>query len=253
MFKIGDRVRCRDFGPHWEEGTVTHIDPEVQVFLDMLSDMPDSDSYHYKYIQKLGDNDNIQIVETKKTNGKKLKRQIPSSRSTSSSSSNSNSKRQKNSLSSTKNSTTDGQRFERLERILVNSTPNPSGPSEQENVLMARVTEFNITRGGARVQLITPYRYEVELGNGVCDCVGYDMDNKLCIVEAKCIHKQKNRGKRRKNLREQTNAYATFLAQQTHADVVAYCFDDEGGELALERIGVYEYEIVKNNDPRKKS
>ena len=243
MFKIGDRVRCRDFGPHWEEGTVTHIDPEVQVFLDMLSDMPDSDSYHYKYIQKLGDNDNIQIVETKKTNGKKLKRQIPSSRSTSSSSSNSNSKRQKNSLSSTKNSATDGQIFERLEKILKNSTLNPSGPSKQENVLMARVTEFNIT----------PYGYEVELGNGVCDCVGIDMNYKLCVVEAKCIHKRKNIEAHHEKVREQTNAYATFLAQQTHADVVAYCFDDEGGELALERIGVYEYEIVKNNDPRKKS
>ena len=118
---------------------------------------------------------------------------------------------------------------------------------------MARVTEFNITRGGARVQLITPYRYEVELGNGVCDCVGIDMYYKLCVVEAKCIHKRKNIQAHHEKVREQTNAYATFLAQQTHADVVAYCLDDEGGELALEQIGVYEYERVKNNDPRKKS
>ena len=183
----------------------------------------------------------------KKKKGTKIyeynNRQIPSSRSTSSSSSNSNSKPHKNSLSSTKKSATDGQIFERLLKILKNSTRNPSGPSEQENVLMARVEDFQII----------PYGYEVELGNGVCDCVGFDRDYKLCVVEAKCIHKQKNTGTRHKEVREQTNAYATFLAQQTHADVVAYCFDDEGGVLALERIGVYEYERVKDDDPRKKS
>ncbi|GMH62085.1 hypothetical protein TrST_g14176 [Triparma strigata] len=132
--------------------------------------------------------------------------------------------------------------WKRLQRILDNEKcmDQPAGPSARENELLSRVQEYGIE----------PYAYEVPLGNGVSDCVGVDMKSRLCVVEAKCIFGRNGTKNNRDKVKEQMRAYATFLAQETHADVAAYCFDDQGGLIALESFGVFKYETVKDNDPR---
>ena len=161
----------------------------------------------------------------------------------------------------------DGLVWTRLQQILQhpNCQDTPSGPSHQENQLLARVTEFGIT----------PYKYEVPLGNGVSDCVGYDMDHRLCVVEAKCMFLKKNTpnnkqrqqhqptkkqqqqqqnynsiDKRRAKVIEQTTAYATYLSKATQSNVAAYSFDDQNGMIALHRFGIVDYHKVKHYDPR---
>jgi len=133
--------------------------------------------------------------------------------------------------------------WERLQRVLGDEKcmDHPAGPSTKENELLSQVRDFGIK----------PYAYEVPLGNGVSDCVGVDMNCRLCVVEAKCIFGRSGlEEKHRDKVKEQTRAYATFLAQETHADVAAYCFDDQGGLIALESFGVFEYETVKDHNPR---
>jgi len=94
------------------------------------------------------------------------------------------------------------------------------------------------------------------LGNGVSDCVGHDRNNRLCVVEAKCLFrkkKQKNfkkKDKRRAKVLEQTTAYATYLSQATQSDVAAYSFDNQDGMVALESLGIFRYENIKHHDPR---
>ena len=56
------------------------------------------------------------------------------------------------------------------------------------------------------------------------------------MVEAK-IMGTKAGGKRVK-VEEQARPYATFLCQETHSGVAAYCFDDQGGMAALQYFGV---------------
>eukprot|EP00961_Rhodomonas_salina_P081723 1098653-Rhodomonas_salina.1 len=131
-------------------------------------------------------------------------------------------------------------RWEQLARILNHKACEdlPAGPSRHENELLARVREFGIE----------PYKYEVPLGNGVSDCVGLDMNNRLCVVEAKCIGNGSS--KRRAVVTEQMSSYATFLSQETKSDVAGYCFDDQGGLIALESFGIFRYEQVKHHTPR---
>ena len=142
----------------------------------------------------------------------------------------------------TRNNEGEGSIWKRLQRILDNKAckDEPAGPSEEENRLLSHVTEFGIT----------PYKYEVPLGNGVSDCVGHDMNNRLCVVEAKCLSTKKGLHCRREKVVEQTTSYATFLAQETRSDVAAYSFDDQNGLIALQSFGVFEYEKVKHRDPR---
>mmetsp|Transcript_6358 Transcript_6358/g.7147 ORF Transcript_6358/g.7147 Transcript_6358/m.7147 type:complete len:527 (-) Transcript_6358:86-1666(-) len=144
----------------------------------------------------------------------------------------------------TQNNEEEGLIWDRLNRILNNKKcrDEPAGPSQEENRLLSRVTEFGIT----------PYKFEVPLGNGVSDCVGHDMNSRLCVVEAKCISMKKGNKYRRAKVVEQTTSYATFLAQETRSDVAAYSFDDQNGLIALQSFGVFEYEKVKYRDPRGK-
>ena len=113
------------------------------------------------------------------------------------------------------------------------------GPSRKENELLLKVKDYGITA----------YGYEVPLGNGVSDCVGLDSNHRLCVVEAKCMSFG-DLDKRRAKVLEQTAAYATYLSQETKSDVVAYCFDDQGGLIALESRGIFKYEKIKNTNPR---
>jgi len=79
--------------------------------------------------------------------------------------------------------------WKRLQHILTHEEckDEPAGPSQEENRLLSHVTEFGIT----------PYKFEVPLGNGVSDCVGHDRNNRLCVVEAKCISMKKGSHRRR--------------------------------------------------------
>eukprot|EP00121_Abeoforma_whisleri_P016838 Awhi_evm2s15434 len=50
---------------------------------------------------------------------------------------------------------------ERLQKLFVKASSVPNGPSRSENSLMARLSEYGIT----------PYAFEIPIGNGVCDCI----------------------------------------------------------------------------------
>jgi len=143
------------------------------------------------------------------------------------------------------NQNNEGLIWKRLQRILDNKEckNEPAGPSQEENRLLCNVTDFGIT----------PYKFEVPLGNGVSDCVGHDKNNRLCVVEAKCISMKKGAHHRRAKVVEQTTSYAIFLAQETRSDVAAYSFDDQNGLIALQSFGVFEYKKVKHCQPRGKA
>ena len=78
------------------------------------------------------------------------------------------------------------------------------------------------------------------------------MNNRLCVVEAKCLFRKKSNHDRRAKVVEQTMSYAIFLSQETKSDVAAYSFDDQNGMIALQSFGVLKYDKVKDRDPRGK-
>eukprot|EP00873_Tetraselmis_striata_P046110 jgi/Tetstr1/466374/TSEL_010904.t1 len=131
----------------------------------------------------------------------------------------------------------------RLNALLAGAAQAPSGPSWRENRLVQRLKDFGIEA----------YGFEVPLGNGVCDCVAVDAQNRLCIVEAKCMGGEyygQQYSARRTKVVEQCCAYGRFLAQQARSDVTAYIFDDTNHMINLEEYATFSYESVKHHHVR---